>query len=1079
MIDETDIAIQFAANMEKRLRSLKMQERKEGDDLPLSTAEPAPSQVWLPDKTAPPYRGNALRGAFTEPLPDVEDLYSSVEGLAAVSGWFHPDELFGDESGEGQLILSRLSHFCMVDTSGDQVRWRLNQNAREKVLSRLNEQGRLQSTLEQSLPPTDTFGECLREVLRHGVEVPLKDRKREDLLALASAIESIGSLGLPHPDLAEVRRLIGNTSCLDEFDPLLNNGFFGRRKELQALKSFLEDTTRRPWTGLILTGIGGAGKSTLVAKFAKDLVTTRSATVVVLDFDRPGIDPNDQYWLEAEMARQVGRQYAEEEARLQAVRQEARQYRTEIDQQISQSSSDNDTEQRSLRSIVSSIGSSLRRIRVERNPFLLVLDTFEEVTQRDLMGKLLEWLADIAEALYPSYLKVIFSGRLYEGSFDSFKDYGITARIEAGELDAKSAERLLLSLGVQVDAARHLARSSVLPRRPLELKLLARLVTEQSEMSISEIDNDLQSAGKAGRELFTGIIYRRVLLRVRNENARALAYPGLVLRYVTPELVQRVLVPALNLPLLGEATAEQTLNELASYDWLAYRGSDGEVWHRKDLRRTMLKVMIAEDPEKARRVSRYAVEFFESGNEREKAEGIYHRLMLMQSPGDGENFELGELHQASEFIGADLVDLPPAATALLRFAIDSRVPMKDVELLPARYLPRAYRRTGQRLVNAREFGKALRLLRRGIETQIASTTGTGDSSDQWELETLYATASWDMIPNVKASVRGVNDMPLRRLADLIYPKAITAPESLELPLIEETLIKAPTGAASFIKEEIGKPGAATILKQLALSLVLISRRHSFSANARDSISAIVAVALRTLGSPLSARLERKLVLLDLIGSRRSMTGFSLSPSTIKLDSEWIANLQSYLSYLDYSSGMEHDLKVFISEGNRVLQRRRGKRRNARGVLGMVDALYKDRERWERIRFSLDQPTLEVTILLDLLRGPDSEFRDPCRFALLDAFPDRAGRQELGEIISSVVKLELDDLAPEEFADALTANPEQALANYVELVDRTWCLGELLRRAHGRRPDNRKLGWVLPAYEQWDEAVRSTIQTMCR
>src|SRR5262245_10459641 len=147
MNDETDIAMQFAASLEKRMRVLKTKEQEHEDTVAPPLLQRLPPPLDLEETVSPELT--------------VEDDYSTIESVAAVSGWFHPDDLFDKATGEQarQLILSRLAPLSMVDTSGDQVRWCLKQNAREKVLSRLKDQSRLQETLEQKLPPTDTFGE--------------------------------------------------------------------------------------------------------------------------------------------------------------------------------------------------------------------------------------------------------------------------------------------------------------------------------------------------------------------------------------------------------------------------------------------------------------------------------------------------------------------------------------------------------------------------------------------------------------------------------------------------------------------------------------------------------------------------------------------------------------------------------------------------------------------------------------------------------------------------------------------------------------------------------------------------------
>src|SRR5262249_37897144 len=159
-----------------------------------------------------------------------------------------------------------------------------------------------------------------------------------------------------------------------------------------------------------------------------------------------------------------------------------------------------------------------------------------------------------------------------------------------------------------------------------------------------ELESQLREGGEAAGELFGGLIYRRVLLRIGDEVARSLAFPGLVLRYVTTDLIRKVLVPALKLPPLDETAARPALAALASYNWLAYRRGNDEVWHRSDLRRSMLKVMIAQEPDKARRIHRAAVRYFATaGTDSARIEGLYHSLMLKRTPKDDVPVELAQL----------------------------------------------------------------------------------------------------------------------------------------------------------------------------------------------------------------------------------------------------------------------------------------------------------------------------------------------------------------------------------------------------------------------------------------------------
>jgi hypothetical protein len=81
---------------------------------------------------------------------------------------------------------------------------------------------------------------------------------------------------------------------------------------------------------------------------------------------------------------------------------------------------------------------------------------------------------------------------------------------------------------------------------------------------------------------------------------------------------------------------------------------------------------------------------------------------------------------------------------------------------------------------------------------------------------------------------------------------------------------------------------------------------------------------------------------------------------------------------------------------------------------------------------------------------------------------------LGQLFQSVLPLPLVDLVPTTFVATVTSDPEHALENYVDLADRAWALGPLLRQAQQLRPATATLADVVAAYDRWDQAVRSLI-----
>ncbi len=1055
--------MEFAASIEKRLRTLRT-----NDEVPEATP---------PVEFAKP---QIIPASPSEGREEIEILLRGALELAAVSGRFDPRDLFKgtiDEETQ-QIVLSRLASACEIEHFEGGVRWLLMKDARTDILTRLIKEDRLKDYLKHPLPPTDRFGEMMRELLLHGASVDLAGRTRDDLLALSNALETTADVELQRPDVLELRRLIKGSKFLAEYDVLLTNEFFGRKKEFGDLQRFLtkgyvsKPSPGRSWNGLILTGLGGAGKSTLLAKFARHMFAKRIATVVILDFDRPGVDARDLYWLEAEMSRQVGYQYTETEEMLRHLRHDVRQQKTEDESQFSQFTPESVSYERGHRRIVSGIKGALINVRADARPFLLVLDTFEEVTQRDLEGRLFEWLSEIASRLSPIPLRVIFSGRLYGEDCDSIKNFGVTESVEIDELEPELAESLLVSRGLPLGTASRLARSKVLPRRPLELNLLAKLVGGD-ERDIKELEDEIRAGGQAAHELFAGIIYRRVLQRIENNTARSLAYPGLVLRYVTTELIQKVLVPAMELPPLDDTEAAQALNALASYAWLTYRGNNGEVYHRKDLRRSMLKVMIANEGNIARKINEGAAKFFGSAStDRERDEGLYHRLMLMREPSDGQFFELAELNRANEHIGADSVDLPRVAAALLKFASDSDISISEVGLLPSLYQGKAYEQTGQRLVKSREFGKASELYFLHRERPGKKPFEGSEDLGRWEIEALFATASWESLRDIPGYVPAYSSSEkynsgIQLLSDTLFPAEIVSPGLLLSGKVNQDLIECSTSKELGFKN-IAANNRETIFQRLAVGLILINSRAALNYQARKAIGTIVKQIRSAKRPALSPTLERRLLFLDCLSSESQIQAVSLSPATLKLNSKWLREVPDYLE-----GEIDSNLNGLIASLLNILTKDvSGESNTVRRMLGAVDGLSKMSD-W-RQSFPIDLSRHKSENLLQLLRGPDPEFRDPCRFALLDAFQDHASRMDLGSIFSSVVKLKLEDLDPVIFANALATAPEHALESYVELADRSWTLGELMRQAKKARPNNMKLRKVSDAYERWDNAVNATL-----
>lgn len=1023
------------------------------------------------------WRNRSLKSVSVTPTQDstnetIAALTSAAREQMAVSGRVSPHDLVPSTADDAirQAVLSKLAPECVIETYEGKVQWLYSSDNRRSELSRLKNEGRLAAILNAPLVPTDRFGLMLRALLRHGANLKLEELHREDLLALSAAMEATSDIGLPQPDAAEVRKRIGRDEFLSDYDVLLERGFVGREDELKKLRNFVqvEPVSSYGWSSLVLTGLGGSGKSTLLAKFAREVFKESLATVVILDFDRPGIHATDTFWLEQEICRQVGHQYPETDEFLRQRRIEEREYRSEYINLVRQSSVEAAQESRTSRGLIWSVKEALVSVAANTRPFLLVLDTFEQIDEQDSLATVLDWLYDMASPLSPVPLKVIFSGRLFDSDREQLETHGQSETVVIDELKPNEAEQLLLNNGIPEAVANRLSTSDFLPRRPLELTLLAK-ITQDLDKTVEELEQEMREGGDSAKELFAGLVYRRVLRRLGDDTAEQLAYPGLVLRYVTADLIQEVLVPALRIPPFDEDEANRALDKLASVKWLAYR-QNGEVWHRSDLRRSTLKAMIAAEPEPAKRISEEAVKYFEKQPEdRHEAEAVYHRLMLMHKPSDGDDLELGQLSKAATYIGPYAADLPPAAATLLKFAVNGRVPADEVECLPERYLASAYGEAGKNLVSSRQFGKALKLFERFHGEQ---SSPQSPKLESWEIKTLFSTATWDLLPistpgqwEPKVSARTAS---LGSINNVLYPAIIVSPKvvAAEYPLSK--MLQEATRMERLIQYEIHGSEDPDVLREFLISLVYCVAQGPITPELKESFDRLNK-EVKNMHPPVAPVPARRLVLLERAvagGAIPSEVTFSIK--TMKLDRAWV---QSFKDYFSTAFGMSSELDRLLSDLQRVLEETTSP--TARKVLGAIDAMSTEEGKRRAVKLVIDPNKMSAENALKYLRGPNPEFHDPCRFALLEAFPDRSSRRRLGEIIASLLDLNADDLNPDSFVDALAADPEHALEVYVELVDRAWSLGTLMSQAE-KETVSSKLNKVSSAYKYWDDAVRAVI-----
>lgn len=1004
------------------------------------------------------------------PAEEFESQLAALEEKAALSGGFDPEAIAGTAAPTStrMLLLTRLLPDCTTQPAGERISWILKQNRRRAVITQLVNNGTLQQALLQPLPPTDELGKWLRRLLQAQESVAsLESLNRDELLSLAHAVEALNGIpGLNYvPELSDIVRHLDTGRLLADYDILLLNGFFGREKELSDLQIFLEKPKTQSgwWEGILLTGMGGAGKSTLLAKFIRDQVTRKACTVAVLDFDRPAISPEDTTWLEMELSRQVGQQYPDAGGELSQLRKETRLSKSSADEYLFKGDQGSRSAFRSFSSIVSAINQVLTNKNAAHLPFLLVLDTFEEVAQRNLTTRILSWLSEIGDRLYPITLKVIISGRLFESALRDFQGFQLQ-QISVNELDPIVARQLLVNMGLSDEVSQELVVSGNVPLRPLELKLLGRVILSDPDFSLQTLTDGLQTNNPSSQQLFVGIVYRRVLLRITDEVVRTLACPGLVLHYVTKDLIQQVLAPALKMAPLSDEQANNALNTLAGYEWLAHRETDGSVWHSRDIRRMMLKVMIAYEPEKTKDIHEHAIRYFsQRTTPNDRGEVIYHRLMLVKDPQSAAP-DKSEIISVSQLISPYLTELPKTAGVFVKYVQQGHIDYEELVWMPDKYRDEATDATGQFLCDNREWGHALMVVR---SIQLNNFMIAHD----WVIDTLVATGEWELFKRWFVLKSGPHNFISEAtwssifFADGIIGANLLSPETFQ-QRVTDLLDKDPD------QKGLDSPANKLFLARAAFRLVSIHGKQDLQEDCVRTMRRVIENVYSWKQETITTGVIRNFFLLNMAIRDTSPVPYLIDLSLLNLESSWLKSL------LEMNPGVEMDAQA---EG--LLQRvlavvedfSRGERKTVEGLLSRIDDLRKYYK--GDLRIILRPDLFMIKDLLRFTAVSNAEFRDPCRFALLEAFPGAAGAQQLAEIISSLMaSWHLDDLALVPLTTSLEIDAEHALENCIELIDRCGKLKDLLRAGMLAAPYASKLQLVMAAYTDWEDAIIMAVTT---
>ena len=689
----------------------------------MSTADsPLPDLAQLPEWAREALNRSMQATATPRLDPDVVSSRSSWPLLldaAVVSAFLPrdlaPDALTGTARGDAE---KQVLGFAELTQGPEGAQWTLTQDARRTILSQALKRDPQQ--VSNALARTAArFTDPVSTQLRGWLAAPnlesvglaeqsFAPTQSEDLptfearrtaLALLSGVES-----LHLPDLARLDSEIQMRRLLYQFERMTGdvpsdesatqyNHFFGREKELERLRAYVSvieaDTLlqsaqrlagsvarifqeRKP---LAVWGVGGVGKTTLLAKFMLEHARAASSRFpfAYLDFDRSTVSARNHPGLFSEICRQVGAQFEN----LGPVLAELRRFADDLAKSVGPGSLPGDSLDRlqplmlGFRRAVDRFLDSRESLLERARPFLLVLDTFEIVQYNpDNVVALKGFVQCFSEpaaggSLWPR-LRLILSGRQSPGEF-----LGEVDPLPVDTLDRKGSAQMLVQLAADAGKPISTAQANSLINaitaatgakptegvRPLRLRLIGDLFRKFPDADgptiarqlLEELQAPLSAANVGGKLLVDGILVRRVLDHIHDARVRALADPGLVVRYITPGVIREVMAKGTPDPKryptdIGDSESFEpwSITDAEADDiFAAFRSElalvdvDGAALrHRQDVRKEMLPLIRAHRPLRFNMLHRLAFEFFRGRavmsppDPAAAAEAIYHGLWL-------------------------------------------------------------------------------------------------------------------------------------------------------------------------------------------------------------------------------------------------------------------------------------------------------------------------------------------------------------------------------------------------------------------------------------------------------------------
>ena len=551
------------------------------------------------------------------------------------------------------LVQQFLLEDCERVTTRAGQRWSLRGEVRIDVLAALDRVGSL-NRFSGATDDADAAGQMALRYIRG--DAPSLDRQTaSELYGSVVAAGWLSRTSVRIPEVTKVRARLAIEAMLEPLHMLVADGFFGRVRELEQLAEYTGvpggrrsavGPAVRPVTSiyeqppLLIYGPGGAGKSTLIARFVLDYIDARDAGIpfAYLSFDRSELRLEQPLSLLAEAAVQLGAFFpavADEAASLASAArsvvaagvveaQGRRSTRRAASHVLEVTGSDE-------RILVSRFATLVERAVAPRDvPNVWVLDTFE-VAQRQAPRAIAQlWsFLDHVQAACPR-LRVVLCGRAPVRSFT-------TVDLPLGELDQEAAVEMLGEQlrGLDLPEAFLAKVAKAVSARPVALRIavlyIRAFATDGASSFGSEESRRELLLSLSGREI-EGVLYRRILGHIEDEDVRKIAHLAVALRSVTSEAIQAILARPCGLGQIDQARARHLYYALSREVAVVEADSSGGLRVLPINRPVILPLIEREDPALLTRVRRAAKDYYSKQDSfQAKVEELYYRLMLGQS----------------------------------------------------------------------------------------------------------------------------------------------------------------------------------------------------------------------------------------------------------------------------------------------------------------------------------------------------------------------------------------------------------------------------------------------------------------